>query len=100
MLRYQEVNILLKQSCRRHLGRVNGRMVYDTTLCTQNKDTQGICDGDAGNPLATKEDQILVGIATWSVGCGNGYPDVHTRLFPYRNWIYKNLVEDEPEVKQ
>lgn len=97
ILRFQKTSVLQRVSCRRHLGRVNGLLLNENHLCTGIREGEGMCHGDIGSPLITKDGQ-LVGIASWrhSNGCGLGYhihPDVYTRIFPYKNWIWSNIID-------
>lgn len=92
MLRAQEINVLTRTSCRRHLGHVNGLLLHTKNICTQNRNGQGICVGDIGSPLVTRNKEI-VGIASWRMkSCGMGYPDVYTRVFAHLEWIWGNLI--------
>ncbi|CAG4926650.1 unnamed protein product [Colias eurytheme] len=47
----------------------------------------GYVDGDSGGPLV--RNKKLVGLVSWNVPCGRGFPDVYTRLSSYANWIRK-----------
>lgn len=74
---------------------MNGLLLSEGNLCTELRNGQGMCTGDVGSPLITKNGE-LVGIASWQgSGCGRGYPDVYTRLYPHIAWIWSNLIEDE-----
>lgn len=94
MLRSQKSFLLNRTSCRRHLGHVNGLLLREQHLCTEPLVNEGICMGDIGNPLITSNKEI-VGIASWkrSSDCGNGYPNVYTRVFFHLPWIYRVLSE-------
>lgn len=37
--------------------------------CAIGQNDQGSCIGDSGGPLATQDNQILIGIMSWSFGC-------------------------------
>lgn len=52
--------------------------------------------GDIGSPLVVTKNNELIGIASWNIPCGRGYPDVYTRIFPFYNWIQQNLNSDNP----
>lgn len=41
----------------------------DDTICTVNKNDEGVCIGDSGSPLVSQNDNTLVGIVSWSIGC-------------------------------
>ena len=45
--------------------------------------------GDSGGPLTANNE--VVGIASWVVPCGKGYPDVYTNVYAYRSWI-KSII--------
>lgn len=92
-LRSQESHILARQSCRRHLGRVNGLLLNDNHLCTSVRNGEGMCIGDVGSPLISKNGE-LIGIASWrGFACGLGYPDVYTRIYIHQSWIWDNLID-------
>lgn len=39
-----------------------------------------------GGPLISI-DKSLVGIVSWVIPCGMGFPDVYTDVFPHLDWI-------------
>lgn len=41
--------------------------------------------GDSGGALAANNQ--VIGIASWVIPCGKGYPDVYTKVYAYRDWI-------------
>ncbi|XP_031638482.1 mite allergen Der p 3-like [Contarinia nasturtii] len=94
ILRFLKTSHLQRRMCRRHLGRVNGLLLNENHLCANVKEGQRINVGDIGSPLVTNDGQ-LVGIASWqhSTGYEIGYPDVYTRIFPYKSWIWNNLMD-------
>lgn len=73
------------QACRRKMPEESRANVYSRSLCVSNVPGRGVCLGDSGGPLVI--DGKLVGVSTWGVKCALGYPDVFTRVFPYRKWI-------------
>lgn len=66
------------------VGRFNENIV-----CTSNPNGRGLCAGDAGNGLIVNG--TLVAVSSWTNGCGKGFPDVHTKVYPYLNWILTEL---------
>ncbi|XP_055297034.1 uncharacterized protein LOC129565821 [Sitodiplosis mosellana] len=89
-------------NCELRLKEVDSKSVPeidDTKLCTeQNLPNSGICTGDIGSPLSYGRGGILLGIASWfhvapsnatsaKYTCGNGYPNVYTNVYSYRDWI-------------
>ncbi|XP_022826080.1 chymotrypsin-1-like [Spodoptera litura] len=67
------------------------RPVTKEMFCTFTKIGQGTCHGDSGSPLVKGDE--LVGIVSWGIPCAVGFPDVHTRLAPYVDWIKMHIHE-------
>lgn len=62
----------------------------ESQLCTLDEDKQhGICGGDYGGPLMYNEK--LVGVTSYTVWCGAGYPDIFKRVSWYLDWINKTV---------
>ncbi|KAL0124383.1 hypothetical protein PUN28_006306 [Cardiocondyla obscurior] len=60
--------------------------ITNNHICSRQAIGKGICDGDIGSALTY--DNELIGIASFNaIPCGNGYPDVFTRVLPYKPWI-------------
>lgn len=83
VLHQAQVPIVDDQQCGRLFGHFVENATYDAQqmLCAGGWGA-GICTGDAGGPLVV--DGTLVGIASWSIGCGR-YPDFYTRVSDYPN---------------
>jgi trypsin len=46
------------------------------------------CQGDSGGPFIHSENQSLLGIVSWGIGCGRaGYPGVYTQVSYFIDWI-------------
>lgn len=39
------------------------------------------------------ENDTIVGVASFVIPCGKGYPDVFTRVYNYVDWIEKVIEE-------
>ncbi|XP_038209488.1 chymotrypsin-1-like [Zerene cesonia] len=79
------VRTLSVKNCRNKLRDVTGPKYTRNEICALNKEGEGFCQGDSGGPLV--RNNKLVGMVSWNVPCGRGYPDVYTRLSSYANWI-------------
>ncbi|XP_016836762.1 chymotrypsin-1 [Nasonia vitripennis] len=68
--------------------------LYSTQVCAiqAQKKGVGVCSGDSGGPLAA--DNEVIGIASWVVPCGKGFPDVYTKVYAFKDWI-KNIIDKE-----
>ncbi|XP_014367660.2 chymotrypsin-2 [Papilio machaon] len=69
------------------------RDVTDTMFCTFTRIGEGTCHGDSGSPLI--KDNVLVGLVSWGIPCAMGFPDVHTRVYPYLKWIKSIIFEKQ-----
>lgn len=56
-----------------------------THICAFTKRYQGACHGDNGGPLVFNN--TLIGIHSWSYPCADGYPDLFTNIWYYRDWL-------------
>lgn len=54
-------------------------------VCAYVKRYQGACHGDNGGPLVYNN--TLVGVHAWSYPCADGYPDIFTNIWYYRDWL-------------
>lgn len=53
------------------------------------------CVGDSGGPLFSIDKNILVGVVSWGISCGNeNFPGVYTRISTSLDWIQKNIPEE------
>ncbi|XP_014215792.1 chymotrypsin-2-like [Copidosoma floridanum] len=59
--------------------------IRESHVCTFTKEGEGSCQSDSGGPLVIDGQQI--GIVSFGVPCGKGYPDVYTRVSSFLNWI-------------
>lgn len=88
-LKKNQIYIVEQETCEKMYTKIKEN-IYDTHICASDpvKGTSP-CFGDFGGPLAV--DGKLVGIASWSHGCGNPlYPAVFTRVSQYHDWIEAN----------
>ncbi|KAJ8724377.1 hypothetical protein PYW08_015851 [Mythimna loreyi] len=67
------------------------RPVTDGMFCTFTKIGEGTCHGDSGSPLIKGKE--LVGVVSWGIPCAVGFPDVHTRISPYVEWIQSHIKQ-------
>ncbi|XP_043285582.1 uncharacterized protein [Venturia canescens] len=63
----------------------NTSIIWTSQICTRGPRGVGICSGDEGGPLAYNGQ--LIGIISWGILCGQGYPDVYTSVYHYLPWI-------------
>jgi len=53
------------------------------------------CVGDSGGPLFSADKEVLVGIVSWGISCGNeDLPGVYTRVSASLDWIRQNVPEE------
>ncbi|KAF2905793.1 hypothetical protein ILUMI_00388 [Ignelater luminosus] len=66
-----------------------GYPIFETHVCTLNRQGEGACHGDSGGPLVNRYNGQQVGIVSWGISCAKGVPDMFTSVAHYRNWIYQ-----------
>ncbi|XP_076678240.1 trypsin-1-like [Andrena cerasifolii] len=83
-LRRLYLNSITKESCDEAYEELV--KLPEAKICVEAPGGKGVCNGDEGGPV-TVDDQ-LAGLVSWHYGCGEkGYPDVHTELYPVRDWV-------------
>lgn len=97
-LRFFRTRTIPREECIRRHGH-NSRLIHPNTICTNNGQKQGVCMGDFGGAAIDPKENVLVGVSSWNIPCGRGFPDVYQRVFPHVGWI--NLyVPDEQWINR
>lgn len=68
-----------------------GYKIHESTVCTSDPSSGGVCHGDFGGPLITRDGKELIGLASWIMECGDGRPDVYTRVFSHLEFIKRAM---------
>ncbi|XP_058809927.1 trypsin epsilon-like [Phymastichus coffea] len=66
--------------------------VDDNDFCAiaaSGNNNTGLCVGDTGNPSVVGG--TVIGVATYGVGCGKGFPDVFTNVYRFLKFIKSQL---------
>ncbi|XP_054157388.1 uncharacterized protein LOC128955740 [Oppia nitens] len=79
------VTTISLDQCKRTL---RGTHIDQTNVCTISPKGEGACSGDSGGPLVSSDGQI--GVVSFGIPCGLGYPDVFASVPSYRDWIREN----------
>lgn len=58
-------------------------LVHDHTVCTDNEEGTGVCNGDYGAGLVNIDYGKLIGVSSCMVPSGHGVPDGYTRIAAY-----------------
>lgn len=66
--------------------------LVDGMICTKNSVGSGSCIGDSGGPLVSNN--TLIGVVSWSVGCGDGYPTIYTSVASEIDWLNEAMSND------
>ncbi|XP_062559148.1 chymotrypsin-2-like [Armigeres subalbatus] len=83
-LNFVNLNVIDNDNCRDILG-AEGMRVAASSMCTLNREGQGLCTNDAGGALVL--DNLAIGVASWKIPCATGRPDVFVRISAIRDWI-------------
>lgn len=83
-LKKVKTKIISNTACKPHYGNA----INDTKLCNYSPNT-GSCTFDNGGPVNYKDGTktYVVGVISYSKGCGSQFPDVNTRVTSYLPWI-------------
>ncbi|XP_001861619.2 chymotrypsin-2 [Culex quinquefasciatus] len=83
-LNFVNLNVINNDNCRNFLG-ADGVRVGESSLCTLNREGQGLCTNDAGGALTL--DNMAIAVASWKIPCATGRPDVFVRVSAIRDWV-------------
>ncbi len=109
-LKRMNVNVLSRDDCQeRYLRTPDGTyMLYGGMVCAHKERGKDACDGDSGGPLLSKAQPSwlhalsirkswdLVGVVSWGVGCGIGFPGVYTDVSFFKEWIDTHIQDNRP----
>ncbi len=107
-LKRMNVNLITRDDCQeRYLRTPDGTyMLFGGMMCAYKKRGKDACDGDSGGPLLVKNSPAwlhalsirkswkVVGIVSWGVGCGVGFPGVYTDVTFFQDWIDHNIQDN------
>lgn len=85
-----QLSTLTNADCRARHTAANAAMVFDSKICTFTRTGEGACRGDSGGPLVVGTTQI--GIVSWGIPCGRGFPDAFDRVSSHRAWILAQIA--------
>lgn len=90
LLRAVVVPVVSQEKCSENYS-IYGLEITDTMICAGfDEGGKSACPGDSGGPMVTVDTNILVGIVTWGIGCGEPkIPAVYARVSEVRDWIKK-----------
>ncbi|XP_066299765.1 trypsin-1-like [Branchiostoma lanceolatum] len=93
ILHQVDAQVVGDEECREMISGYINFPIFETSMCTRPQDTVvDACQGDSGGPVVVFPSDgpaYLVGIASWSIGCGK--PDiagVNTEVSYFVPWIY------------
>jgi len=63
----------------------------DLMVCAGNAGKDS-CQGDSGGPLLSVNGDVIEGLTSWGIGCGEeGLPGVYTRISTFDDWIQETI---------
>ncbi|XP_067648235.1 collagenase-like [Eurosta solidaginis] len=87
VLQFAKLKVISNEECAKKYFNIDTGM-----LCTSSVNRIGHCYGDSGGPLVLANSKLLIGIISFHSqnGCEDGYPDGHTRISSYMDWVQEN----------
>ncbi|XP_011310065.1 chymotrypsin-2-like [Fopius arisanus] len=82
-LQKRNVTVLTNDDCNK-----KDASILETQMCGFDGRGTGFCNGDSGGPLIYNNE--VIGIVSFGISCGIGYPDTYTRVHKYLNFIKEN----------
>jgi len=64
--------------------------VTDAMMCAGGHEKDG-CQGDSGGPLYDDENDVVVGVTSWGIGCGMDHPGIWARIAHHYDWIVDTI---------
>lgn len=89
-LQFIATKTITNEECKARHPLQTASMIYAGNVCTFTKGKEGMCMGDSGGPLVVNGE--LVGLVSWGIPCGAGYPDVFTRVSEFSGWVTDKMV--------
>ncbi|KAL7042789.1 hypothetical protein ACKWTF_001279 [Chironomus riparius] len=84
--------------CRKEYEELN-KTIVKSQMCALGLNGADACSGDSGGPLIYEEDSQdrLIGITSYSIGCGSEFSAVYTRIGEFLKWIELNVNKLEQD---
>lgn len=83
-LQYIDLIVMDNKECASKLAQVGP--IDSRQVCTISPKNTGACKGDSGGPLIDQSG-MQVGVVSWGVPCGEGFPDVFASVNYFKKWI-------------
>lgn len=80
-----QTQTITNEVCRASHNIINRQFVHDNVICTFTRHGEGICQGDSGGSLVIGN--TVVGVPSWVIPCGVGFPDAYARVSSHSQWI-------------
>lgn len=92
-LKHVQVKYVSNSDCMSEYGYDNGE-ITNNMMCARDTDKDS-CQGDSGGPLYDSENNVLVGVVSFGIGCADSnYPGVYARVSSQYDWIKSTICED------
>lgn len=88
-LMHVNVNYVKQSTCNQNYS----GDITDDMMCAADTN-QDSCQGDSGGPLYDSDNDALVGVVSWGIGCARpGYPGVYARISDQFLWIRDEICK-------
>ncbi|XP_022905883.2 chymotrypsin-2-like [Onthophagus taurus] len=84
VLNLVKIKTISIESCRKFYRHIDER-----NICLTGSSRKGTCSGDSGGPLFIQvyTELMQIGLVSFGGDCNNTSPEVHTRIFYFKDWI-------------
>jgi len=94
-LMHVNVNYVKQSTCNSNYG----GDITDDMMCAADTN-QDSCQGDSGGPLYDSDNEVLVGVVSWGIGCALAqYPGVYSRISNQISWIKQTVCAEHGAPK-
>ncbi|KAK4884987.1 hypothetical protein RN001_001258 [Aquatica leii] len=87
VLQKVDLTVIQNSKCQQELTNTK---IFNSELCTYGEDKDA-CQFDSGGPILWYDSNTrrlqLIGVISYGIGCGGGFPSVNTRVTSYLAWI-------------
>lgn len=96
-LHHARLTYINNSRCESRLNELSPFRVEPDMICASSP-VKSSCNGDSGGPLYDRVNDLIVGVVSFGVRCGEtGHPGVYSRISTNEPWIAKTICSDHSD---